>query len=89
MYSLKNLINNIILLTAILLLAGCADPNVSLNQGFWTDLPKPVVAVAMNKPSQADASFYGSGLIDIVIINAVNHKFITYLLTPVRHVQLR
>ncbi len=75
----KRYINKTFLLIIVLLLAGCADPNVSLNQGFWTDQPKPVVAVAMNKLRQADAGFYGGGLLDIAIIRAVNKPFIHYL----------
>jgi hypothetical protein len=78
-FFLKKYIKIVFLLVSILILAGCADPNVSLNQEFWTDQPKPVVAVAMNKPPQADAFFYGGGLLDIAIIIAENQKFIHYL----------
>lgn len=75
----KKYINKVLLLIIVVFLAGCADPNVSLDQGFWTDQPKPVVAVAMSKPQQATANFYGGGLLDIAIIMAENQKFIHYL----------
>ncbi len=73
------LISKFILLFTVLLLVGCADPNIPLNQGFWTDKPKPVVVVAMKKPLQADAGFSGAGLLDLAIITVVNHQFIDYV----------
>lgn len=78
MYFLK-LINKFIVSFTVLLLVGCADPNIPLSQGFWTDRPKPVVVVAMKKPLQADTSFSGAGLLDLAIITVVNHQFIDYV----------